>query len=262
MTTYHTFGDVHGYVGRLRDRLCDAGIIDDAGHWRGGTDELWFLGDFTDRGPDGIGVIDLVMRLEAEAADAGGRVGAILGNHDVMIAAVQRFGNHPNGSSSGTFMRHWLHNGGQLTDLKRLTPAHSDWLLSRPAIARAGDRLLIHADVLFYRDLGDDVAAVNAAFKEALTSDDPWAWDGLLSRWSGRRAFSDAQSEGPARARAFLAHFGARRLVHGHTPIPAVLDLPAETVTAALFYADGLCVNVDGGMYMGGPGFVHGWQVI
>ena len=31
----------------------------------------------------------------------------------------------------------------------------------------------------------------------------------------------------------------------------------AEDVTEAWTYAGGRCVNVDGGIYLGGPGFVH-----
>jgi len=36
-----------------------------------------------------------------------------------------------------------------------------------------------------------------------------------------------------------------------------MLGRPDDQVTEPLVYAGGLCVNVDGGMYRGGPGFVY-----
>lgn len=40
-----------------------AGLTDAGAVWLGGNAELWFMGDFTDRGPDGFGAIDLILRL-------------------------------------------------------------------------------------------------------------------------------------------------------------------------------------------------------
>ena len=62
---------------------------------------------------------------------------------------------------------------------------------------------------------------------------------------------------GAERAAQFLAPFDTRQLVHGHTPIDHVLQCPAELVAWPLIYANGLCVNIDGGMYRGGPGFIY-----
>lgn len=62
----YVVGDVHGYLDELVAALTEQGLIDAEGQWAAGHARLWFLGDFTDRGPDGIGVIDLVMRLSAE----------------------------------------------------------------------------------------------------------------------------------------------------------------------------------------------------
>ena len=49
----------------------------------------------------------------------------------------------------------------------------------------------------------------------------------------------------------------ARQLIHGHTPISSMSPFSPEDVTAPLVYANGLCVNVDAGMYLDGPGFVY-----
>ena len=58
-------------------------------------------------------------------------------------------------------------------------------------------------------------------------------------------------------ATQMLADFGGSQIIHGHTPISNVLRCFPEDVAEALEYAGGLCVNVDGGMYLDGPGFVY-----
>jgi hypothetical protein len=58
----YVVGDVHGHLDELQAALRDQGLIDEDGHWSGGAARLWFLGDFTDRGPDGIGVRNALFR--------------------------------------------------------------------------------------------------------------------------------------------------------------------------------------------------------
>lgn len=77
-------GDVHGAGGRLRTILRQAGLVDDALDWSGGTATLVQTGDVTDRGPQVREVMDLLMRLEAGAREAGGDVRVLLGNHEMM----------------------------------------------------------------------------------------------------------------------------------------------------------------------------------
>ena len=85
--------------------------------WIGWSATLCFMGDFFDRGSDGVGCIDLIMRLQREAESAGGRVVALLGNHEVLLLAAKRFQDHGSTSMGGTFWEAWLQNGGKLTDL-------------------------------------------------------------------------------------------------------------------------------------------------
>jgi hypothetical protein len=77
-------GDVHGAYDALARTLGNAGVLNAAGGWAGGRAHLVVTGDFLDRGPDSRRVMDLLMRLEGEAAAAGGRVHVLLGNHEVM----------------------------------------------------------------------------------------------------------------------------------------------------------------------------------
>jgi hypothetical protein len=77
-------GDVHGSYDSLVTVLRFAGILDAKGKWAGGKAHLVQTGDLLDRGKDTRKVLDLLMRLEGEARKAGGRVHALLGNHEVM----------------------------------------------------------------------------------------------------------------------------------------------------------------------------------
>ena len=54
------------------------------GKWTGGRTQLIQTGDYTDRGQGTRAVLDLLMALEDQAKDAGGRAFALLGNHEVM----------------------------------------------------------------------------------------------------------------------------------------------------------------------------------
>ena len=77
-------GDVHGAYDRFVQILKAAGLINDATHWIGGSTHLVQLGDVVDRGDDSRKVLDLLRQLEREAQAAGGRVHALLGNHEAM----------------------------------------------------------------------------------------------------------------------------------------------------------------------------------
>lgn len=77
-------GDVHGNDEGLVTILRRAGLIDQANHWTGGVTTFVQTGDVTDRGLGVRAALDLLMSLEREAPRAGGRVTALLGNHEVM----------------------------------------------------------------------------------------------------------------------------------------------------------------------------------
>lgn len=77
-------GDIHGSLDGLTAILRAAGLIDSASKWIGGTTHLVQTGDYMDRGDGQRAVMDLLMSLEEQADDAGGRVRTLLGNHEVM----------------------------------------------------------------------------------------------------------------------------------------------------------------------------------
>jgi diadenosine tetraphosphatase ApaH/serine/threonine PP2A family protein phosphatase len=251
-------GDVHGHLGKLTRLLRAELLIDDDHAWAGDDTVLWFTGDYCDRGPDGVGVIDLIMRLQVEARATGGKVGALLGNHEAVLLAAKRFGDQTANEFDGySFRDIWLMNGGNPRDIDSLTSGQLSWLRSLPAMALEQDRLLMHPDSLIYKRMGKTIADVNRAVARILESDDVTAWDRFLREAAQRRSFLDSKPLGGALARNMLRRFGGRQIVHGHTPIPYLTGIDASRIVGPLIYSNGRCVNVDGGMYLGGTGFVY-----
>lgn len=77
-------GDLHGdydhFVRILRSPK--VGLVDEDLRWTGGRTHLVQIGDVMDRGGRAKEILDLLMRLEKEAAAAGGMVHVLLGNHE------------------------------------------------------------------------------------------------------------------------------------------------------------------------------------
>nr|WP_221269495.1 metallophosphoesterase [Deinococcus budaensis] len=246
-------GDVHGAHDKLRTLLLGARLITEDGSWSGGTAHLAFLGDYLDRGPDGLGVVQLVRGLEAGARAAGGQVTALLGNHEVMFLAALHFARRDPHDRHG-FRDYWRANGGQPGDAARVTPEDLAWLLARPALARAGRWLLLHADTPMYLRLGGSLEAVNARVAGLLGSHDPHVWGTFANAFADRFAF--AAPGGERAAQSLLDTFGGERLAHGHTPVPLLLgeslagpedgsDRGTCGAGAPLLYAGGRCLALD-----------------
>lgn len=257
----YVVGDVHGYLDELVEALRAQGLIDENGSWAAGNARLWFLGDFTDRGPDGIGVIDLVMRLSAEAAAAGGYCKALMGNHELLLIGAKRFGDTPvnSGAGTATFQAAWLLNGGQKHDMDRLQDVHLQWMSRLDAVVQEDDHLLLHSDTTAYLDYGQTIEDVNDTVHEILNRNDAdEVWD-VFRKFTKRFAFRD--EGGPQAVQELLSTYGGSRIVHGHSPIPYLLgQVGAEDgegnsgplVDGPHVYADGLAIAMDGGVTMAG----------
>ncbi len=77
-------GDVHNAFDDFVAILRRTGLINEQNHWAGGKTTFVQVGDLLDRGPKPREVMNLMMALEKEAPQAGGRVVSLLGNHEVM----------------------------------------------------------------------------------------------------------------------------------------------------------------------------------
>jgi hypothetical protein len=252
MTAVYAVSDIHGHPEKLLGSLRAAELTDAEGNWSGKDARLWFLGDFFDRGPDGIGVLRLVRKL-ADQAPAG-NVRVLLGNHEILALGMRKFGDTfvpHEGITTRSFERSWALNGGQDRDQELLTDDDVAWLIDQPMLGLDADHLLMHSDTTEYVEWGDSIDEINAAAWNELHSDDIVVWWEIWRRMTSRYAF-----RGPFGAEVaadLLEKFGGRRIVHGHSIVADQLGIDPAYLTGPLLYADGLVLGIDGGAFDGGP---------
>jgi hypothetical protein len=252
VTRVFAVSDIHGHLEKLAAALHDAGLTDADGNWAGEDARLWFLGDFFDRGPDGIGVLRYVRTLIDQAPD--GAIQMLLGNHEILALGMRKFGDTfvpHDGITLRSFERSWALNGGQDRDQELLTDDETAWLLDRPMLALDAGHLLMHSDTAEYVEWGDSIDAINTAASTELHSDDIEVWWEIWRRMTSRYAFRG--DGGPEIARIMLQHLGGHRIVHGHSIVADQLGIDPQYLTDPLLYADGLVLGIDGGAFDGGP---------
>ena len=241
-------GDVHGHRDVLVELLRTAGLLGSDDGWAGADARLWLVGDLVDRGPDGVGAIDLVRGLEAASE---GAVRCLLGNHEALLLAAHRFAREETSVPGESFYGLWRLNGGVDDDLRALDADRIGWLTNLPPLGREGDWLVVHADTHAYLELGDSIDAVARATSTILHDGSAAAVDDLLIAISDRMRLVD-----PAAVDALLDTYGGTRIVHGHTPIASLLGADPGMVRSPLVYGHGKVMNVDHCLFAGGPGFV------
>jgi len=79
--------DIHGQYEVALKLLQNFGVMDEEQHWTFGKGHLVIVGDVFDRGDEVNQVLWLIHNLQLEAAEAGGRVHYLLGNHETMVLA-------------------------------------------------------------------------------------------------------------------------------------------------------------------------------
>lgn len=133
-------GDVHGAAEAFEAILRRAGLIDGRQQWIGGRSILVQTGDMTDRGAGMKEALDLLMALEPQARRAGGRVHALLGNHEVMNLTGEMRDVTPEIFASF---------GGEAAMREAFGPTgrYGRWLRARSAIVNVGGTIFMHAGV-------------------------------------------------------------------------------------------------------------------
>jgi hypothetical protein len=199
-------GDIQGDFERLEEALSD---------YPESEYDTVFLGDFFQGGR--LGAAGGMRAAQIARTRRNSR--SVLGNHDLFILVVlavhrgelpedvMKFANMP-------IEDFWLARRGDRADLEALQadPDLQIWLRSLPFMLLLDDGTLVqHCDSDDYRRIGASVDAVNRRVATWLTSN--WGLVRATRYLLGRRAFNSEQ-----RLNDYLGHFGARRLVHGHTP--------------------------------------------
>ena len=206
--------DIHGCAKTLR-ALFEHYIVPSK------EDELYFLGDYIDRGPDSKGVIDFLMDLEEQ----GFKIFLVKGNHEESCVNACRAEHERKGfigfRSPNTAKIAWRQYGGketmksfQVKDLRDMPQKYLDWMDGQPTYRILDKYILVHAGLNY-------------------DADDPFA-DEYSMLWT--RDFAPDPKK-----------VGNRILIHGHVPISLeeiflMRDKP-ETFGH---------IDLDNGVYMAG----------
>jgi serine/threonine protein phosphatase 1 len=121
-------GDVHGHYDALKALLDKIALNRE--------DELYFLGDLIDRGPQSADVVDFVYQNNYPC---------LLGNHEQMLLDAVGYG-----AISSQLLQGWLYSGGYSTLVSynhNIPQEHIDWMKALPTYLDLGDIWLVHAGV-------------------------------------------------------------------------------------------------------------------
>ena len=78
-------GDFHGDYDAFSAVITGAGLVDEGGGWAAGDTIFIQVGDLPDRGPDTRRIISELRELQTEAAEDGGQVIVLAGNHEALL---------------------------------------------------------------------------------------------------------------------------------------------------------------------------------
>ncbi|MEM9885967.1 MAG: metallophosphoesterase [Bacteroidota bacterium] len=147
--------DIEGNFNGFYSFLLNNGVMDEAYNWTYEDGHLVLVGDFVDRGEAVTPVLWLIYHLESKAAEQGGQVHFILGNHEIMnIQGDVRY-----------VQEKYIGVAQQISSEKEWETAYqylfSDqselgaWWRSKNVIEKVGDYLFVHAglspEILQYR---------------------------------------------------------------------------------------------------------------
>ncbi|MEF8983596.1 MAG: metallophosphoesterase family protein [Bacteroidales bacterium] len=203
----YAIGDVHGCYKSLRK------LVEDILQVRK-EDELYFVGDFIDRGPSGKEVIDYIIDM----MDKGYRIQAVRGNHEEMMIDAYLY------RTAEKYML-WMFNGADATlasygaesprfddraALSALPESHMEFIRKMPYCIELDDSIIVHAGINFRAE---------EPFKDVRSM--IWCRD-----CSNNLSLSDN-----------------RFIVHGHTPLPLKqIQQMVERENEAQFDIDAGCV--------------------
>lgn len=205
-------GGVKGAANTVAALLQHLELIDAEQHWSGGDTILIQTGDLVDEGENVRATLDLFMRLQSEAVDAGGQVIVVMGNHeamnmlgelrDVNYVAYQHFADSDSEDRQRQAWQQWLtwrqrraealgenfeataeieaewfaaHPPGwaEYADSMRPEGVYGSWLRSLPVAVEIDEVLFIHGGIS--PDFVDrDVATINRRAAEEITRFDAY----------------------------------------------------------------------------------------
>ncbi|MFN2327900.1 MAG: metallophosphoesterase [Chromatocurvus sp.] len=249
-------GDIHGDYDNYLRALDEAQVIDRRQRWSAGRTHLVQLGDIPDRGPDTAKIIRHLQKLEQQAIRAGGRVHALVGNHEAMNMIGDLRYVHPGEYSAlasrraqallenyyervvafrreqdaayeptGADREAWFaeHPQGFIEHRRHWHPEgeFGRWVLDHPAVLRINDTLFVHGG-LSPALAGLPLETINNRIRDELANAGRGEQPLFLEREDGPLWYRGlATIEGGAdenEVAALLRDYGVTRIVVGHTP--------------------------------------------
>lgn len=203
--------DVHGSYDRLVALLSANGLVAADGgspvkySWAGGSRILVCVGDLVDKGAQSVEVLDLMMKLEAEAPRSGGEVIVTIGNHEAA------FLDDPLNKKAKEFDDELVAKGLEPSSVATANSPYGLWLMNRPVAAKVNSWFFAHAG----NTAGATEGEIAKGFREAVDAGD-WGAQSLL----GDDSILESQGwwKAPADVDRDLAAIGARHIVFGHDP--------------------------------------------
>ena len=242
-------GDVHGDFDALVKILIAEGLIDQKYHWTGKDRHLVMLGDLVAGGDRSKDVIELIISLETQSQKSGGRVHALLGNHDLLVASgdLDSMSKKERQAFVDESVTKPKDVNQKLTEMFLGDGRYSNWMASRPIMLRINEQLFVHAGI-DDRISGISMTQINRIATEWILffqgrrkqPDPKTGWvvgfrNGKF-RYNEGLAFSrdfkitrevrrqdDRAPRGAIKRKQLhelLAEFGARKMVIGHVPTP------------------------------------------
>ncbi len=239
-------GDVHGDYDQLVAVVKSAGLIDEQGNWTGGKTHLVQNGDMLDRGPDSRQALDLLMRLEKQAAEAGGQVHALIGNHEAMNIygdlryvsagefAAFRDENSEARRAAAFAKEHpadraqWekQHPLGYLEHRQQFSPGgyYGKWIVSHDAAIKINDSLFLHGGIS-EKYVSMKIREINQRVRDEL-KDPARLAGGIVTDTEGPlwyRGLAQGDSSLDPLVEKIRKNFGVERIVLGHTYADAAI---------------------------------------
>jgi hypothetical protein len=223
-------GDIHGDHDQFVRVLRAAEVTDDKDNWIVGKTHLVQLGDVLDRGPDSRKAMDMLMKLEKQAARAGGAVHALLGNHEVMVLQDYWVYVHPGEVKAFGGVEEY--RAAMSAD-----GAYGKWIRTHNTVVKINDLLFVHAGItppVAHMSL----AEINKTIRAELAKGDD---NGIATDASGplwTRELAIGVSDKHEELDETLKNYGAKSMVIGHT-------VATEGVVSK---AGGRLIRIDVGM--------------
>jgi hypothetical protein len=271
-------GDIHGDKDAFAAVLSMAGIIDEQERWIAGNTHVVQIGDLPARGRQTRKAFEFIKRLEEEAESAGGRVHAIIGNHDAGViygdlrsTLPEEYGEFRTADSEARLQeavndelelrrrqgrlpskaddveavkKLWLaqHPPGFVEHREAFGPSgpYGSWIRRNNAIVRINDTLFVHGGIS-PKYASRSRSDVNRTIRREL-ADPNRLLPGMVTDPVGPLRYRGLVEEAGAALETHVSQvlrkWGVRRIVVGHT----------VTQTAILPLFGGRVVNIDLGL--------------